>query len=342
MFEVNLVPDIKRQLLHTQRIRRLAVFFGIVVVAVLVGVLLILWTVVGLQNARMAAQTREANQAYAEFMASPNINASLTIQDQLLRLSRVYDGKKEPSRIFAVFDVILPVGEDVVRLTEVNLNFENGNISVEGQAQSSTGNDYRALQAFEQTIIRTYFDYGRYMDKEGNVIASIDIEEVIENGQVYGVYSRQVCQEPVVEGNGVTADSNCTVVEQVKIKRYMTEAELASADYYFKSECNGREVRGADGSVSMTSDCPLSPNGLLVLDRTSGRAPGNNNVVLRFDGRMVLDPRVMAFNNRHMFIIGPTRQNVTDSYTQIRDMFEERATDCASDDQECINAGGGQ
>jgi hypothetical protein len=67
----------------------------------------------------------------------------------------------------------------------------------------------------------------------------------------------------------------------------------------------------------------------------------SNDVVLRFEGALVMDERVFEFNNKHIIIIIPERQNVTDSFVQIRDMFEQKAEDCAADDAQCIKEAGG-
>ena len=63
------------------------------------------------------------------------------------------------------------------------------------------------------------------------------------------------------------------------------------------------------------------------------------NLVLRFTATVKLDANVFKFVNKHMRVVGPSRQNVTDSYTQIRDMFTEEAADCAPGDTQC-NQGG--
>ncbi len=55
-----------------------------------------------------------------------------------------------------------------------------------------------------------------------------------------------------------------------------------------------------------------------------------------FSAVITFNEEVFKFLNKHVLVIGPTRQNVTDSYTQIRDMFTERAAECAPDDAQCL------
>jgi hypothetical protein len=353
MFEINLVPDVKRQLLHLQSMKRLVVFVCVLVLSIGAGILAILTSVVVWQQVTQDAKGKEIVASRMTFWSNPNINASLTIQNQLTQLDNVFASKKEVSRIFSVLDVILPTGNYKVSLSGMNINFQNNTIFLEGQARSATLNDAAALEAFEQTVIRTKYDYGRYYDKDGNVIPTIDITEISEGGSVYGVYRMKIdcvttrdnegevaapVEGETVEGD--TPEERCQVKE-VKIKRYSDDIAKDNGGYYFKSECGAYEVKRANGTKEVISDCELSKDGLMVTDRTSGRNSASNDVVLRFDGKLVIDPAVFAFNNKHMFIIGPSRQTVTDSYTQIRDMFEEEAKDCEPDDQACLNASKG-
>ena len=50
---------------------------------------------------------------------------------------------------------------------------------------------------------------------------------------------------------------------------------------------------------------------------------------------LAIDPVIFAYNNKHIMAIGPTSQNVTDSYQQIKGMFAAPANDCRADDAEC-------
>lgn len=350
MFEVNLVPDIKRQLLRARSLKRLITSICTLVVLVGIGVLAILGAVVTTQAVTSAQRDKDMDQEWAKFMANDNINASLTIQNQLTRLQQVFDGRKELSRIFPVMATILPDGgEYKVSLASMNINFTNNVIYIEGQAQSTTLNDYEALVAFEDTIVRTTYDYGRYYNKDGEVIPTIDITEVTENGSIYGIYQPRTCTPVAIpdaeEDTNAEQQQECVLGDPIKIKRYGTEAGQNPNEngFYFESACQAFEVATANGGRRVQSSCKISQDGLQVAERTSGRNVTTQDVVLRFSGRLTVDENVFAFTNKHVMIIGPSRQIVTDSYDQIRDMFEEQATECDPEDRECLdNNRGGQ
>jgi hypothetical protein len=80
--------------------------------------------------------------------------------------------------------------------------------------------------------------------------------------------------------------------------------------------------------------CALLDEEIEVRNSTNGRA-ADGSLVLRFSAVVTLDREVFSFRNKHVQIVGPMRQNVTDSYTQIRDIFDI-SEECDPDDLECI------
>ena len=96
--------------------------------------------------------------------------------------------------------------------------------------------------------------------------------------------------------------------------------------------------------TSTNDSCLLVPNGtdgISIPESSNGRDSGNE-LVLRFNATITLDPEVYSFTNTHMLAIPPSgRYNVTDSYVQIQAMFGERAADCAEEDTDCKATNGG-
>ncbi len=139
MFEINLVPDIKGELLKKQRMRNLVIFISICVGAGSVGVVALLGSIVGGQNLVMAGQDREilcrsegskkktereqldecpTKNYGTPIMKVDNLNEFLTIQDQMKKISSLNENKMLLSRVFGVLDVILPVGDDKVEISD--------------------------------------------------------------------------------------------------------------------------------------------------------------------------------------------------------------------------------
>lgn len=381
MFEINLVPDVKAQLLHKQRMRNLVIFISIVVAAGAAGAVLLLGSIVTGQNIAMSNQDKEilcrsegdngcSSNYGTAVMKIENLDEYLTIQDQMNKLQLVNDNKKTLSRVFGVLDVILPTGDDEVRISELSIDLPNATLNFDAQGDSVSQIDYRALEVFKYTVKLAYFDHGRYMrydDDAGSFveIPTTCIDEVMDGGMLYGVYHRGApgCetsvlsreQQAVLDGEGLGEESgdaegeSGVSVTDVMIRRdyrtleekeeYMGEEnEVGGQRYYFESSC---VTYGDDGSFDedeTRKTCQLSDTGPTIRDSSNGR-DSSGNLVLRFSSSIALNPEVFLFANKHMRVIGPSRQNVTDSYTQIRNMFTERARNCSPEDpdyQQCM------
>ena len=143
--------------------------------------------------------------------------------------------------------------------------------------------------------------------------------------------------------NGVETDT--TTIKNVKNYVYKPSMDLKgkiTGVPHFESECikySGQEVSTNEGNSikwSAENNCKMVPEGTQITDSSNGR-DANNNLVLRFTAVLAVDPVIFAYNTKHVMTIGPTGQNVTDSYQQIKGMFAAAAKDCRADDSECIN-----
>ena len=114
---------------------------------------------------------------------------------------------------------------------------------------------------------------------------------------------------------------------------------------HFESKCTtySGTNEGNDTPIwSHTNDtCKLVPKdleGIKITSSSNGRNAAGS-LVLRFSAIITLSPDVYSFNNHHLLAVGPSgRYNVTDSFVQIQNMFEQRARDCADDDAACSDA----
>jgi hypothetical protein len=331
MFEVNLVPDIKRETLHRKRIRNFIIFVCIVVVSGCAGVLVILGGVLTGQTVVLSGIDDELAAAGRKITSFPNASQLLTLQAQLKNIDQINDSKHISSRIFGILDVILPVGRDTVQINDASLDLTTGTISFTAKASSTpeegytSGINWRALEAFKNIVLLSRYDYGRYIDREGNAILARCIDEESVEGVVYGVYkrNRDGCQEGE---SGASSD--------VRIPRDLSEADLDrrmdDGDYYFRSEC----MQFVAGVAKST--CELAPAGVENVVPSNSR-DSSGKVVLGFTGKITLPEDIFSFQIKHVRVIGPTRQNVTDSYQQIRDMFDG-VTTCSATDRECQEA----
>lgn len=381
MYEISLVPDVKAELLRKLRMRNLVYLICVITVAACAGIFVILFGVTGGQGIKLAAQDTEiacrsdgvlrrgscGSQYGTAVMKFKNAEELLTIQDQMKNLSTLNKNKIKISRVFGILDVILPVGENHVWISELNMDIDNNLMSFDASAMASNGIGFRALEAFKKNVERAYYDYGSYMryDKESEeyvAIPSYCIDETTDsNGIIYGIYHKGAkgCEAPMVSKNNAgsttatdedsdEADETLETVvkEDIKIRRtYLSESDMeryrngnddlakgaGTKGYYFESNC----LKYTDGKFDEKATleaCPLLSDEPNIGDSSYGRN-ADGQLALSFSASLPMNREVFLSSNKHIRVIGPTRQNVTDSYIQIRDMFDEAPEEIQEEDK---------
>lgn len=198
MIEINLVPDVKQELIHAQRMRATVISISVIVgVAALglVGALLIFMGGQALSEKFIDDTIKKESAKLAEVK---DINSSLTIQNQLATLTAIHEGKYINSRIFDVLATIAPSDSelspfrsllkrdenekitmvDAAYINKFIINTEEKTILLEGQAKGG----FSALEEFKKTILATKLQY-------------VEITEIEEDGQVKE--SREVKEVPL-------------------------------------------------------------------------------------------------------------------------------------------------
>lgn len=148
-YEVNLVPEIKLQMIKAQKIRNLVLFVCIVVSAAAIGSVLVLFGIKSGQDIAMANQDGKLKVLSEKMTGYSELGDLVAIQGQLTALSDIAENKKILSRVFGALDVMLPDGEDVVQLSELRVNLEEGMLNMEGRADARIDPliDYRVLES---------------------------------------------------------------------------------------------------------------------------------------------------------------------------------------------------
>ena len=218
-----------------------------------------------------------------------------------------------------------------------------------------------------------YGNYMRFDSESGSFveIPSFCIKEKTEKGYTYAEYHRGApgCEAPMVESANQKTEEEPTSEgteeenteekktetvkkEVITIRRTYdnsedrekykqgndTKGERPSDQeglYYFESACL---VYDEDTNLFNEEEtlkaCPvLAEDGLSINSSSYGRG-AEDQMVLSFSANVILNPEVFKANNKFMQIIGPSRQNVTDSYVEIRDMFTDKARDLGSGGEE--------
>jgi hypothetical protein len=181
MIEVNLIPDVKQELITARRTRSMVVSIAIIAMVVSGGivVLLGLYVFAG-QSVRGAFADKAIKDEYAELQDVDDLANMMTVQNQLTKISETHADKTISSRLFDVLSVIIPEAPNNVSLTSTNMDTELGTLTVEGQ--SSAG--FVAYEAFKKTIAATKLTYyeGDSKDASETLLAS----DIVDGERSYG------------------------------------------------------------------------------------------------------------------------------------------------------------
>ncbi len=187
--EINLVPDIKNEMIKTLKLRNFIFFICIVVASASVGITLIFGLTAGGQQLAINSKKSTIDNLSAKLTSYTDLNDFLTIKDQLGNVATLTDQRKVLSRTFNILSTILPTGADTITISEmdVDLTEESPTFSFDAQANSGTEPfiDFAVLEAFRKSMDEMRYDYGSYVDKEGNSIPAYCMIESGSDGATF-------------------------------------------------------------------------------------------------------------------------------------------------------------
>lgn len=181
MIEVNLIPDVKQELITARRTRSTVVSIAILAMIISGGVvaLLALYVFAG-QSVRGAFADNAIKNEYRELQDVSDISNMLTVQNQLDKLTQTHADKTVSSRLFDVLSVIVPQAPNNVSLTSTNMDTELGTLTIEGQSQAG----FVAYEAFKKTIAATQLEY--YEGESDEAIKSNLASDITDGERSYG------------------------------------------------------------------------------------------------------------------------------------------------------------
>lgn len=184
--EINLVPDVKGEMIKTLKLRNFIFFICIIVAAVCVGIIAIFGSIVGGQQLAIDSKRSALDSMSSKLNSYSDLNDFLTIRDQLGNLATLTDNKQVLSRTFNILYTLLPSGADTITVSELNVNLADENPTFSFDAQANAGRDpfidYNVLDAFKKSMKYMRYDYGEYVDREGATIPAYCVIETGEDG----------------------------------------------------------------------------------------------------------------------------------------------------------------
>ncbi len=374
--EINLVPDIKDEMIKTLKLRNFIFFLCIIVASASVAITFLFGLVVGGQQLAINSKKTTLGNLSAKLKSYSDLNDFLTIKSQLSDISTLTSNKQVLSRTFNTLAALLPTGADTITVSALNVNLSNNQPTFSFDAQANAGKepfiDYNVLDAFKKSMQYMRYDYGKYVDKKGETIPAYCIIETDLDGSILTDSTKGIYAYWTINGEGCNPSGDLsyetesydgdTVVRIWRTPQY--------SDWYKENQISGAPYMSLDGTISdvqhfesacvtyqgdaslnstkpqwtaTNNSCLLVPEGtegIKISDSSNGRG-SSDELVLRFSATISLSPELYKFTNTHMLAVAPSgRYNVTDSYVQIQTMFGARATDCEEGDTACNSNGG--
>lgn len=168
MIEINLVPDVKQELIRAERVRAIVISVAMLTGIAAVGIVIAIgaWVLI-VQTARGALLDNTIKSESAQLSAVKDLESSLTIQNQLGMLPALHEGKNTNARIFDTLATISPAAPNEISISKLVIDAENKTIAIEAQAAGG----YSALEVFKKTIAATKFHFTKDGSEEVRPLA---------------------------------------------------------------------------------------------------------------------------------------------------------------------------
>lgn len=173
MIEINLLPNVKRELLKTRAMRNRVISISFLVGGASIAAVVVLALILGSQIAAEAVQSGVIKDRNDKLMAVEDLNKVVTIQHQLTKINEQHSGKKLNSRIFDVVTAVNPVAPNNVSFSDIKVNPGSKTITLEGSAV----NGYSALETLKKTILNT-----KVQTTDGDKSSEVSLTKEIKDG----------------------------------------------------------------------------------------------------------------------------------------------------------------
>ena len=173
MIEINLLPNVKRELLKTRAMRNRVISISFLVGGASIAAVVVLALILGSQIAAEAVQGGVIKDRSDKLMAVEDLNKVVTIQRQLTKINEQHSGKKINSRVFDVVTAVNPVAPNNVSFSDIKVNPESKTITLEGSAV----NGYSALETLKKTILNT-----KVQTTDGDKSSEVSLTKEIKDG----------------------------------------------------------------------------------------------------------------------------------------------------------------
>ena len=237
--EINLVPDVKGEMIKALKLRNLIFFLCIVVAAASAAVTAVVGTVMGGQAAILEGNKESIDKLSSKLKSYSELNDFLTIKDQVGNISTLTNNKKVLSRTFGILTALIPSGPDIITISELSVDLTNSSAPVlsfdaQADARKEPYIDYNVLDSFKKSMDYMRYDYGNYVDKSGNTIPAYCMIEYGDDGALFNEPSRGIYAYWTINAEGCNPAADNTSEE--------SDSTSTATNDYSTEDYNGQTV----------------------------------------------------------------------------------------------------
>lgn len=277
--EISLVPDIKDEMIRALKLRNFIFFLCIIVAAASAGVTFLAGTIMIGQQAALDSKKATINNLSDKLNSYSDLNDFLTIKDQLGNINTLTNNKEVLSRTFDILSALIPTGADTITISELNVNLSGDAPTFSFDAQANAGKepyiDYNVLDSFKKSMEYMRFDYGNYVDRQGNTIPAYCMIESGSDGATFNDSSRGTYAYWTINADGCnpaanntdnsdttnTSDATNNTANNTNTTNYSTEDYEGQTvvriwrtpqynDWYKSTPTEGQPYMSLDGAIS--------------------------------------------------------------------------------------------
>ena len=239
MISINLLPDVKKELLRIRRERNLVVSISILAVGGSIAALVVLGGILGGLNIAKVVMENGINKNKATINSAiedKQLNEYLTIQNQLAQIDGLKDQQLVYSRIMDYLVELNPASPNNVSLSTVDLEMSDAAVSatIEGVVDN-----FEALNVYQNTLLSAELVYEEKTEDDGG-----DISEGDDSNDSSAADDTDTTNELGTNDDSTTDNTNA--------KREKLFSEVAVTDSGYSNN--------ADGGVSFTISVVFSEN----------------------------------------------------------------------------------
>ncbi len=155
MIQLNLLPDIKKEVIKAQKTRTKVTLGAIGASLIALGILVVsvLWVYVA-QPIRIDLARKDIEKNTALLRQNKDSSKYLTLQNQLAALPDLHGGKTKTSRLMSILPILNPNEPHRVQLNSVTMSANDTSITVSGRTAT-----FEALNVFTDTLKHAKLSY---------------------------------------------------------------------------------------------------------------------------------------------------------------------------------------